>query len=142
MKLHSCKTMFKGQLGMQIIMHTKLLSGSTMVDHADVIKPKMKNIATKEDVQTWKELSPESLYFTDSMDQYMYIFLDHFAGALLGIINTMLMAVLDRVKERYADGNVGMNKLRIFSMIYPGISLLTIVGGTGVLLWFGSHKNF
>ncbi len=44
-------------------------------DKAAIIKPAIQKVATGLDVQTWKELSPEMSLLTDSMDQYMYIFI-------------------------------------------------------------------
>jgi ABC-type antimicrobial peptide transport system permease subunit len=67
---------------------------------------------------------------TDSMDQYMYNFhLIILLALCFGIINPMLMAVLDRIKEIGMLMAVGMNKRRIFSMIILESVLLTIVGG-------------
>lgn len=113
-------------------------------DLADVVKPSIEVIAGKNEVQTWKELSPEMSLLTDSMDQYMYIFILIILLALcFGIINTMLMAVLDRVKEIGMLMAVGMNKRRIFSMIILESVLLTTVGGIlGILTGSAVTKIF
>jgi ABC-type antimicrobial peptide transport system permease subunit len=67
---------------------------------------------------------------TDSMDQYMYIFiLIILLGLCFGIINTMLMAVLERTKEIGMLMAIGMNKRRIFSMIILESVMLTVTGG-------------
>jgi len=134
----------KAQLGMADNTAHEIAVRLNHGDLADVVKPKIENIATKEDVQTWKELSPEMSLLTDSMDQYMYIFILIILLALcFGIINTMLMAVLDRVKEIGMLMAVGMNKLRIFSMIILESVLLTIVGGTlGIIIGSAVTKIF
>ncbi|MCA1758915.1 MAG: FtsX-like permease family protein, partial [Bacteroidales bacterium] len=99
-------------------------------NEAAAVKPSVQKIAGNYDVQTWKELSPEMSLLTDSMDQYMYIFILIILLALcFGIINTMLMAVLERVKEIGMLMAVGMNKRRIFFMIILESVLLTLSGG-------------
>lgn len=99
-------------------------------DEADLVKPGIQEILENLDVQTWKELSPEMSLLTDSMDQYMYIFvLIILLGLCFGIINTMLMAVLERTKEIGMLMAIGMNKRRIFLMIILESVLLTLSGG-------------
>ncbi len=99
-------------------------------DEAAAVKPSIIKLAGDYNVQTWKELSPEMSLLTDSMDQYMYIFILIILLALcFGIINTMLMAVLERVKEIGMLMAVGMNRRRIFFMIILESVLLTVSGG-------------
>ena len=99
-------------------------------DQADLLKPAIENLAQGQEVKTWKELSPEMSLLTDSMDQYMYVFiLIILLGLCFGIINTMLMAVLERTKEIGMLMAIGMNKRRIFAMIILESVMLTITGG-------------
>lgn len=99
-------------------------------DEAPLIKPTIVKIAGKNEVKTWKELSPEIAMLADSMTEYMYIFiLIILLGLCFGIINTMLMAVLERTKEIGMLMAVGMNKRRIFGMIILESVLLTFTGG-------------
>lgn len=113
-------------------------------DEAALVKPSIQKIAGNNVVQTWKELSPEMSLLTDSMDQYMYIFiLIILLGLCFGIINTMLMAVLERVKEIGMLMAVGMNKRKIFSMIILESIMLTLTGGVvGILIGSGITKIF
>jgi len=113
-------------------------------DDAALVKPSIVNIAGKNDVKTWKEISPEMSLLTDSMDQYMYFFiLIILLGLCFGIINTMLMAVLERTKEIGMLMAVGMNKRRIFAMIILESIILTLTGGFfGILLASGITKYF
>lgn len=112
--------------------------------YAQPVKPAVQKIAAGMDVQTWKELSPEMSILTDSMDQYMYIFILIILIALcFGIINTMLMAVLERVKEIGMLMAVGMNKRKIFSMIILESIMLTLTGGVvGILMGIGISRIF
>jgi len=113
-------------------------------DEAALIKPTIQKIAGQNNVQTWKELSPEMSLLTDSMDQYMYIFiLIILLGLCFGIINTMLMAVLERVKEIGMLMAVGMNKRKVFLMIILESIMLTFTGGIlGILVGSGITKIF
>lgn len=113
-------------------------------DEASLVKPSIQNIVGENNVQTWKEISPEMSLLTDSMDQYMYIFiLIILLGLCFGIINTMLMAVLERVKEIGMLMAVGMNKRRIFRMIILESVMLTLTGGFfGILIGGGITKFF
>jgi ABC-type lipoprotein release transport system permease subunit len=113
-------------------------------DEALTVKPEVQKIAPDMDVQTWKELSPEMSLLTDSMDQYMYIFiLIILLGLCFGIINTMLMAILERTKEIGMLMAVGMNRRRIFWMIILESILLTLTGGIlGIAIGSGITKIF
>ncbi len=80
-------------------------------------------------VQDWMELSPELDLIVNSFNLYMYIFIGIILLALsFGIINTMLMAVLERVRELGMLMAIGMNKPRIFFMIVLETILLSIAG--------------
>lgn len=120
----------QAQLGMEDNTAHELAIIINNGNEAAAVKPSIQKIAGNNDVQTWKEISPEMSLLTDSMDQYMYVFILIILLALcFGIINTMLMAVLERVKEIGMLMAVGMNKRRIFSMIILESVLITISGG-------------
>jgi len=96
-------------------------------------------------VMTWKELQPDLAMVTDFMNQMMAIFMMIILLALgFGIVNTMLMVVLERIKEIGMLMAVGMNRIRIFTMIMLETIFLSIVGGgigmavsAGILHYFG-----
>ncbi len=94
------------------------------------------------DVKSWKELSPEMSYLTEAMDMYMYIFIIIILMALLfGIINTMLMVVMERTKEIGMLMAIGMNKGKVFSMIVLESVLLSLTGGiVGIIIGAVSAK--
>lgn len=91
-------------------------------------------------IQTWKELSPEMAMLTDLFDQMMYIIIGIILLALMfGIINTMLMAVLERQREFGMLMAIGMNKPRVFLMIVLETVMLTCAGiPAGILLAIGT----
>lgn len=80
-------------------------------------------------VQNWMQLAPELDLVINSFDLYMYIFIGIILLALcFGIINTMLMAVLERVREIGMLMAIGMNKPRVFVMIILETVLLSLAG--------------
>ena len=94
------------------------------------VQDEIKTIAADYEVLNWKEISPEMSYMTEVLDMYMYIFIIIILLALLfGIINTMLMVILERVKEIGMLMAVGMNKLKVFTMIVVETVQLSLVGG-------------
>jgi len=100
------------------------------------VEEAVKKIAANHEVLDWKTLSPEMNYLTEAMDLYMYIFIIIILLALLfGIINTMLMVVMERTKEIGMLMAIGMNKMKIFSMIVLESTLLSLTGGVvGIII--------
>ncbi|MCD4834518.1 MAG: ABC transporter permease [Bacteroidales bacterium] len=81
-------------------------------------------------IMTWTELMPEMKMLNESMSFMMYIFVVIILLALgFGIVNTMLMVILERVKELGMLMAVGMNRLRVFTMIVLETIFLSLVGG-------------
>jgi len=87
-------------------------------------------------VRSWDEISPEiALYaaFGDFMGM-IYVVIILFALAF-GIINTMMMSVLERYREFGMLMAIGMNRLCVFSMIMMESVFLTLTGGVaGIVL--------
>jgi ABC-type lipoprotein release transport system permease subunit len=86
--------------------------------------------------ESWKELAPELGLMIDSFDQYMIIFIIIILLALsFGIVNTMLMAVLERVREIGMLMAIGMNRWRVFSLIaLETLYLVLMASPLGLLL--------
>ncbi len=81
-------------------------------------------------IETWKDLAPELEYMGTMMAQMSLIVMIIIMIALLfGIVNTMLMAILERTRELGMLMSVGMNKSRVFLMIMLETVFLSIVGG-------------
>lgn len=102
----------------------------------DPTTERLKQMYPDKDIKSWKEIMPEVGLIEESMNVSMYIFMGIILLALLfGIINTMLMAVLERRKELGMLMAVGMNKMRVFRMIMYETVLLSLVGGiVGIIL--------
>ncbi len=87
-------------------------------------------------ISGWGEVAPELEYVFNSMDISLYIVMIIIILALVfSIINTMLMAVLERTRELGMLMAIGMNKARLFTMILFETFFLTMVGTpVGLLL--------
>jgi ABC-type lipoprotein release transport system permease subunit len=82
------------------------------------------------EVLNWKEIQPDLAMIADMMGQIYAIFMIIILAALaFGIVNTMLMAVLERTKELGMLAAIGMNRRKIFMMIMLESIFLSIVGG-------------
>lgn len=82
------------------------------------------------DIKTWRETMPEVSLLESSFGITMVFFIGIILLALLfGIINTMLMAVLERTKELGMLMAIGMNKFRVFTMIMLETVMLSLFGG-------------
>ena len=98
------------------------------MDNIEMVKTDLKLIDNNYKVASWDELSPELGYAQEMMGTMIYIFMGIILLALsFGIINTMLMAVLERKKELGMLMSVGMNKLKIFMMIVLETLFLAII---------------
>ncbi|MCP4125168.1 MAG: ABC transporter permease [Bacteroidetes bacterium] len=81
-------------------------------------------------VQYWGDISPELSYSDEMMTMALYIYMGIIMLALLfGIINTMLMAVLERKRELGMLMSVGMTKTKVFGMVLLETIVLALVGG-------------
>lgn len=81
-------------------------------------------------ILTWTQILPEMELMNENMNLMMYIFVVIILLALgFGIVNTMLMVILERIKELGMLMAVGMNKIRVFLMIVLETIFLSLTGG-------------
>ncbi len=105
----------------------------------------MKQHFPSKQVQTWIQLSPMLQLLSGTIMQMTIIFVGIILIALaFGIINTMLMAVMDRTREIGMLLSVGMKPSKVFSMIMLETIFLSLTGAVvGVMMsiatvyWFG-----
>lgn len=100
------------------------------------------------DVKTWIELMPEVGMLVEMGDFMLFIIMLIILLALsFGIINTMLMAVMERTKELGMLMAVGMSRGRIFRMIMLETIFLSVTGamlGTifgGLVIMYYHHAG-
>jgi len=134
---------------------TKLLGSSQTYIHEIVVKLKdidnTKNIQSvwqpkmvSNAVKTWDEISPDMGYAQEMMSTFTYIFMLIILIALsFAIVNTMLMAILERKRELGIMMAVGLNKSKLFMMIMIETVLLAIIATPiGMLLSYSSITYF
>jgi ABC-type lipoprotein release transport system permease subunit len=120
--------------GKNVLVHeiAVLLDDIVNVDSA---KKSLSGISRFNTVSTWKELAPDASMMNDFMLIYYFIFIGIVMFALaFGIINTMMMTILERTREIGMLMAIGMNRRRIFSMIMLETIFLTIVGAAAGML--------
>ncbi|SNR34509.1 ABC transporter permease [Lutibacter flavus] len=101
----------------------------TNEEQLDSIKKYSASLVSKGKAEDWKELSPELGMVIESFNMYTYIITGIILLALtFGIINTMLMSVLERVRELGMLMAIGLNKRKIFFMIMLETLYLTLLG--------------
>jgi ABC-type lipoprotein release transport system permease subunit len=84
------------------------------------------------DIKTWKEIAPELAYTSAMMDNFTYIFIGIILFALLfGIVNTMLMSIIERTREIGILMAVGMKRWKVFVMILFESLYISFVGAIG-----------
>lgn len=81
------------------------------------------------EVLPWLDVSTGMRYMVEVFDVYLYFIVGIILLALLfSIINTMYMAVLERVREIGMLMAIGMTKGRVFSMIMIETVIMTMIG--------------
>lgn len=106
------------------------------LESTKVVSESLKGILDGLEVMNWKEIQPELAMMTDMVSKFYAIFMVIILAALaFGIVNTMLMVVLERTKELGMLTAIGMNKKRVFNMIMLESVFLSLMGGvTGIII--------
>ena len=118
------------------------------IHQVDETAASLQKATPKSTVRGWDEVAPELGYAQEMMSSAIYIFMGIILFALaFGIINTMLMAILERRRELGMLMSIGMNKMKLFTMIvFETIFLSSIAVPVGMLLsyffiQYFSHKG-
>ena len=97
-------------------------------DVTESLKLDLQKINNTLDVKFWGDIAVELAYANKMMSSFLYIFmLIVLSGLSFGIINTMLMAILERKKEIGMLMSIGMSKNYIFLMICLETVFLSLV---------------
>ena len=96
----------------------------------------------------WGQLSPDLLYMNEMAGASLMVLLVIIMLALaFGLLNTMMMTVFERTRELGMLMAVGMNKIRVFTMILLETTFLTITGAlaggilSGITIYITSHTG-
>lgn len=99
------------------------------VDQTDDIEGKIAEKLPDLEVMSWKKIQPDLAMMTDMVTQFYIIFgIIILAALAFGIINTMLMVVLERTRELGMLTAIGMNKRKVFYMIMLESVFLSLIG--------------
>jgi putative ABC transport system permease protein len=93
-------------------------------------------------VESWRDISPETDLMVKTINQYSYIIMIIIMFALaFGIINTMLMAILERTREIGMMVALGTNRIKIFLLVLLETIFLTLAGTPiGILIgWLATN---
>jgi ABC-type lipoprotein release transport system permease subunit len=105
------------------------------IENAGKAKEMLSGITQGNTASSWKELAPDAAMMNDFMIMYYFIFIGIVMLALaFGIINTMMMTILERTKELGMLMAIGMNRRKIFGMIMLETIFLTMVGAVAGML--------
>ncbi|HKB85072.1 MAG TPA: FtsX-like permease family protein [Ignavibacteriaceae bacterium] len=120
----------------------------TTVQVMDPAVKKLRGMYKNLSVETWQQLAPELSLTYETLTVELNIFLGIILFALLfGITNTMLMSVMERIRELGVLMAVGMKRTRVFILIIIETVFLSITGGIiGMLLgassiWITAQKG-
>lgn len=113
----------------------------------DTLSSELSGMFPTLEVRSWKEIAPDLSYANEVMMQSLLVIMVIIMLALaFGILNAMLMAILERKRELGMLMAVGMNKTKVFSMIMIETILLSAISGPlGLLIgyitisWMGTH---
>ncbi len=99
-------------------------------DLTNKVTPEVREAMPGLEVLSWKEIQTDLAMITDYINQIYAIFMVVILAALaFGIVNTMLMSVLERTRELGMLSAIGMNRRRVFMMIMLESVFLSVVGG-------------
>ena len=123
-----------GILGIGNEVHEIAVITDPLVDESTIVE--QYNATFNGDLaETWKQIAPELALLQEMYGSMLYVLLVIIMLALVfGIVNTMLMAVLERFKELGMLMAVGMTKLRVFTMVMLETLYLGVIGAPFGLL--------
>jgi len=126
----------KEELGKNIAHEVAIILND--VKQVDAVAASLKEKLPNLKVETYREVAPDMELYETSMAVTGLVVMTIFMFALIfGIINTMLMAVLERTKELGMLMAVGMNKAKVFWMIVIETLMLGMIAAPfGLLLGY------
>lgn len=100
------------------------------VDAAPMLNKQLQLNNQELQFKTWRKIQPDLAMVTDFMAEYFVIFMSIILAALgFAIVNTMLMVVMERIRELGMLMAIGMNRGRVFRMIILESVCLCLIGG-------------
>ncbi|HCX25124.1 MAG: ABC transporter permease [Flammeovirgaceae bacterium] len=132
-------------LGIQDVHEIAVLT-DPQIDEATIVA-KYKESYPSDLPETWREIAPELALIQEMYSSMLYVLITIVMIALVfGILNTMLMAVLERFKELGMLMAVGMARIKVFGMVLLETIFIGVLGapigllfGWLTMLYYTSH---
>ena len=100
----------------------------TDIELRNSVKKDLIQLSQNNIVETWDDISKDLAYANEMLAAVLYIFMMIILiGLSFGIVNTMLMAILERKKEIGMLMSIGMNRYKIFLMICFETTFLSMI---------------
>lgn len=130
--MHTIEKLTGEHLIHEIILKTKVPGNN------QTIASELQQVISGNKVESWQKRFPEIAYGVDMMDTTMYILMSIIVAALLfGIVNTLVMSILERKKELGILMAIGMSKNKVRMMIVFESLVYGLIGGPlGILLGY------
>ncbi|TVQ06607.1 MAG: ABC transporter permease [Bacteroidetes bacterium] len=118
---------------------TNVTEIAVLIDNIDDYQAKtqmLREMYPEAEVRSWADLAPSLHYSIEFLHQNLAWMVGIIIlGVSFGLLNTILMSVLERVNELGVLMAVGMKRLQVFLMVVTETTLLSVVGGTlGLIL--------
>ncbi len=82
------------------------------------------------EVRHWADLDPALHYALEVLDQLLIWLVGIIIlGVSFGLLNTILMSILERVRELGVLLAIGMKRLKVFSMVVMETTMISLIGG-------------
>lgn len=124
---------------------------SVLMHNIDQVNPAVEALRKQfpeSEIRFWGQISPDLLYMNEMAGATMMVLLVIIMLALaFGLLNTMMMTVFERTRELGMLMAVGMNKVKVFSMILLETTFLTFTGAlagvilSGITIYFTSRTG-
>lgn len=99
-------------------------------DSYRIVAEKIQELYPETEVRHWAEIDPSLYYALEFLNKNLVWMVGIIIlGISFGLLNTMLMSVLERVKELGVLMAVGMDKVRVFLMVVTEATLLSLIAG-------------
>lgn len=116
------------------IAHQQIVRISDMDESRDLAQ-KISAMFPGTEVLSWQKLQPDLAMMSEmTMAMYGFFMAIVLAALAFGIVNTMLMVVLERTKELGMLTAIGMNKRKVFRMIMTESVFLSLTGGVAGMI--------
>lgn len=130
MSLFVPENQLRSLTGMQEGQYHRFIVKLENSDLTEKVTPVIREALPRLEVLNWKEIQVDLAMIANYINQIYGIFMALILAALaFGIVNTMLMSVLERTRELGMLSAIGMNHRRIFMMIMLESIFLSVVGG-------------